>query len=251
MTNLNDIAVIIPVGSGEREWINLVPDLENLPSQAEILFVATEPLPADLLSLLSVLSASGRRVEWIVWDRGRARQMNQGAASTRRPFLWFLHADSRFSQSALHALATAIAIRPRSLHYFNLAFRSDGPKLATVNAIGTWFRSHAFGIPFGDQGFCVSRDLFNELGGFREDAPFGEDHLFVWQARHYGVPLNCTGATLFTSARKYRDQGWLYTTVQHFFLTYRQAIPELFRLLKSNQTCLRFLRSPAQPKSIS
>ena len=72
--------------------------------------------------------------------------------------------------------------------------------------------------------------MFFSLGGFPEDAPYGEDHLLAWRAHQQGVPLRCTGARLRTSARKYGERGWLRTTARHVYLTYRQALPEAARL---------------------
>ena len=127
-------------------------------------------------------------------------------------------------------MAAGLARDPGALHYFDLAFSGDGPPLMRLNERGVWVRSHLLGMPFGDQGFCLRRDVFFGLGGFPEDVPYGEDHLLVWRARQAGVPLRCAPATLLTSARKYGERGWLRTTARHVYLTYRQALPEAARL---------------------
>lgn len=235
MALFDQLAVIIPVGPGEEEWTHLIPDLKRLPPASEVLFVATREIKPEEEASLTPLAEAGRRVEWILSARGRARQLNRGAASTRKTFLWFLHADSRFSANSLAALAESARNNFRALHYFDLAFQNDGPRLTALNEAGAWIRSHLLGLPFGDQGFCIPRTVFYELGAFRQDVGYGEDHLFVWQARQHQVPLACTGAPIFTSARKYSEQGWLHTTLKHFLLTYRQAIPEFFRLVKSKK----------------
>jgi GT2 family glycosyltransferase len=102
-----------------------------------------------------------------------------------------------------------------------------------LNQLGSWMRSHLGGMPFGDQGFCLRREIWERLGGFDTHAAYGEDHLFVWKARRAGVPLRPTGGTLRTSARKYREQGWLSTTTRHFQLTALQAIPEWLKLVRA------------------
>lgn len=226
---LQNLAVIIPVAPGDRAWVDLVADLKRLPLGAEILFVG--PLPSDAMPLLESLAS--RNVRWLQVAQGRGCQLNAGAKATHKPYLWFLHADSRFSQPALAALGRSLKLQPNALHYFNLRFLDDGPPLTRVNAVGVWLRSHLFGLPFGDQGFCLRRSLFERLKGFREDAPYGEDHLLVWQARFQGIPLRCTGKTLQTSARKYRDYGWWPTTLNHLILTTKQAFPEWSRLLSA------------------
>jgi rSAM/selenodomain-associated transferase 2 len=230
MSLLNDVSIVIPVAPGEIAWQTLLADLRGIPSGAEIVLAATEPPPPEWDAVARTLGLPPQ-VHWIAAPRGRGVQLNAGARAARRQFLWFLHADSRLRADSLSALAHALAEQPGALHYFDLEFQNDGPFLTRLNAAGTWFRSHALGIPFGDQGFCVRRDLFEKLGGYPEHLPYGEDHVFVWAARRGRIPLRCTGARLLTSARKYRRRGWLRTTLGHLFLTARQAVPECWKWL--------------------
>ena len=166
--------------------------------------------------------------EWIVAPRGRALQMNCGAARARGTFLWFLHSDSRLKPNALDALCHSLVTNPTDLHYFDLDFLKDGPRWMRANSWGCWIRSHWLGMPFGDQGLCLPRNTFQRLGGYREDVQYGEDHLLVWLARRRGIRLRCTGQTIRTSARKYQQRGWFKTTVQHVVLTIRQAWPQFW-----------------------
>ncbi len=224
-----EVSIIIPIGPGDESWQNLLQDVSNLPFTAEILCVATEPR-TNLQRPNS--QALPSHLEWIVTAPGRAHQLNAGASRARGRFLWFLHADSRITGAGLRALARALAEHPQALHYFNLRFAADGPWLMRLNACGVWWRSHALGMPFGDQGFCLEQALFDSLGGYPETAPYGEDHLLVWTARRRGVRLNCTGEILLTSARKYRDRGWCRTTVRYLWLTLRQAWPQFVLWLR-------------------
>lgn len=224
MDPLAELAVVVPVGPGDEAWRGLVPDLLALPDEAQVVFVGTEseeqPMPRSGWS-------------WIKAPAGRARQLNAGARATTHRLLWFLHADSRFAGDTLPRLADSLRHEPDALHFFHLRFLPDGPVLMRVNEIGVRLRSHWAGIPFGDQGFCMPRDVWECLGGFPVDARYGEDHLFVWRARQAGVRLRSTGGTLRTSARKYREGGWLATTVRHLRLTAAQAFPEWIKLLRT------------------
>lgn len=231
MASLEELTVIVPVAENDEAWKGLIPDLRLLPLKAEVLFVCPRLQPNAPI-LIAAQFDSGRRVRWIVAGPGRAKQLNAGAREAKGSVLWFLHADSRLRDGGLIALERALAARSRALHYFDLAFAGDGPALMRVNEWGARFRSRALRLPFGDQGFCLARDLFEQLGGFPEDAAYGEDHLFVWKAHQSGVPVLSTGAALETSARKYRDRGWLSTTARHLVLTARQALPEVARLMR-------------------
>lgn len=239
MKSLCELAVIIPVAPGDTAWVDLAADLKKLPLASEILFVGPE-LPSKALEHLFDDLASNRNVRWFQAPIGRGCQLNAGVKGTQKPYLWFLHADSRFSESALHMLEKSLQHQPDALHYFDLAFLDDGPALTALNTVGVWIRSHILGLPFGDQGFCLNRQLFERLGGFPEDASYGEDHLLVWQARTQKISLRCTGGLIQTSARKYREYGWCATTLKHLTLTGKQAFPEWLKLLKVRR--LEFLQ---------
>jgi len=229
MNPLCHVSVIVPLAPGDAAWTQLTNDLAALPAGAEVIFVGPKAPCGELAA--DVVQPSGRRLRlaWMRSGRGRGRQMNAAARAASRAFLWFLHADSRFGEATLPALRRSLQAHPAALHYFDLEFAPGGPRLMPLNRWGAWVRSHLLGMPFGDQGFCIRRDLFLDLGGFDEDAAYGEDHLFVWQAQRAGIPLLCTGAGLSTSPRKYAERGWLRTTLKHQYLTYRQAVPEFLR----------------------
>ena len=231
MTGIKNLSVIIPVGPEEDAWKTLLADLCVMPADTEIILAAASERPKDLQT---VLRATGftRGVKWLKSPKGRAKQLNAGAKGAEHSTLWFLHADSRISSQAISSLKTSLKKNESAIHYFNLAFSDDGPALTRINSAGAWIRSHVLGLPFGDQGFCVPRSIFQKLGGFDEIAPYGEDHLFIWKARQKYVPIVCTGGWIGTCARKYSRDGWSTTTVRHAVLTAKQAIPGFFRLLK-------------------
>ncbi len=143
-------------------------------------------------------------------EKSRSKSLNAAAVSSTRPFLWFLHADSRVSAENLVDLAQALERISNALHYFDLAYEEGG--LPVLNAWGANIRSQLLGLPYGDQGFCISKTLFNKIGGFPENVPYGEDLLFVRLAKRSGIKLNRIPSPLVTSARKYHQHGWLRLT---------------------------------------
>ncbi len=203
MIDYQNISIIIPVSPQETELQNLQRDLEPISSQAEIL---------------------------VIPGNSRAQQLNQGATRAQRKFLWFLHADSRFTKDTTTALLHALNNHPEALHYFRLRFLPDGPPLMFLNELGCRIRSNLIGAPFGDQGFCISRENFARCGGFTEDVAYGEDHVFVWKAHQHGIDVRPTGGSILTSARRYREQGWLNTTWRYHRMWTAQAKPEKLKL---------------------
>jgi len=178
---LEKVSIIIPVAPGETAHERLLGDLGYL------------------------------NTEIIITSEGsRAKSLNAGAAKANNSFLWFLHADSHVSAENLVDLEQALARRSNALHYFDLAYEEGG--LAALNAMGANIRSRLLGLPYGDQGFCISKILFDKIGGYPEDLPYGEDLLFIRQAKRKGIRLNRISSKLTTSARKYHQHGWLKLT---------------------------------------
>ena len=91
-----------------------------------------------------------------------------------------------------------------------------------INEFGVWLRTRLFRLPFGDQGFLLSRANFVRLGGYDETLPSAEDHALIWRARRAGMAIRAIGATISTSARRYAEFGWGKTTCKHLRLTWRQ-----------------------------
>ncbi|MFT4553107.1 MAG: glycosyltransferase involved in cell wall biosynthesis [Chlamydiales bacterium] len=224
-----DLSVVIPLKPEEDCLERLREDLALLPDGVELLLVYPEGAKAPSFNI------SGKTVRLIPSKPGRAQQLNYGADLASNTYLWFLHADSRFVPDTVSKLYQSIKQSPEALHYFNLEFYG-GSSLMKLNAAGAWLRSHLLGIPFGDQGFCLSKELFQKIGAYPEDVLYGEDHLFVWYAKQQGIRLSYTGSTLLTSPRKYQCKGWLYVTISHQYLWIKQAFPEWIKTLFRKRT---------------
>lgn len=225
------ITVVVPVAPGDEAWREIIPDLTSLSEEDELLLVSPCALGNDLSTLANRFGLKCPH-SWVKSERGRAKQLNLGARLAKREYIWFLHCDSKIPKQGIEKLKSSLKDAPAALHYFNLAFMADGPRALIANNFGVWIRSHVFQLPFGDQGFAMHRSTFKMLGEFPESAPYGEDHLLIWHAHQSKVKLRPVGVTLYTSARKYKANGWGRTTLQHLSITVRQAIPEFIRLIQ-------------------
>lgn len=225
MVSLKNVSIIIPLGPDEDQVTPLLDDLTVLPEETQIILVSCDGASDPILRKDRVMLINAKQ--------GRACQQNAGAKAATRKFLWFLHADSRVTPQVLDALEVSLNEAPDALHYFHLKFGEDGPRRMRLNEWGARFRSRVFGIPFGDQGFCLGKSAFDTIGGFPEYDPYGEDHLLVWYARQAGVKLKCTGAALQTSARKYQQQGWGALTLKYQIRWIKQALPEAYKLIRN------------------
>lgn len=213
------ISVIIPLAPSEDKWKELLPQLDGLPKGSEIILVTGIGEKLDISSYDNVRLVEGRS--------GRAGRMNCGVDMARNKYLWFLHADSRLEAGSVERLVTCFGEEPDALYYFDLKFLDDGPELTKLNAWFVKWRSDVLKMPFGDQGFAISKDLFLKMGGYREDASYGEDYLLTWKLKQEDYSIKPIGSSIYSSARKYEKGGWGKVTLLHVFLTIKQGWPEL------------------------
>ncbi|WP_165839978.1 glycosyltransferase [Motiliproteus coralliicola] len=232
-TALPALSIVVPVGPAETSLAPLLAELLLLPPDCEILLVdcpGSRELVQNCHPPDSLLQRHQlRRLEA---EQGRAHQMNLGAKAARGEFLWFLHADSRLSPWLIQQLFEGLRAAPDGLHFFRLQFDNDGQGPMEINSLGAHLRSAWLGVPFGDQGFCLRRELFDSLGGYDETAPYGEDHLLLWAARRRRISLCYHPAVLGTSARKYRQAGWGRLTLRYQIYWIKQALPQYWRCLR-------------------
>lgn len=153
--------------------------------------------------------------------RGRARQMNAGAAAARGDALLFLHADTRLPEGADAMVAAALATRTWGRFDVRIEGRS---RLLPVIAFFMNLRSRLTGIATGDQAIFVRREHFN---GFPELALM-EDIAFSARMRR-GAPPACLRARVTTSGRRWDRDGALRTMLLMWRLRlayWRGAPPE-------------------------
>lgn len=242
------LSVIIPFIGRDVLWKDLLQDLKVLSSDCEIILVGPEAPDKEIFARATENIIAD--VRYVVSERGRAKQLNAGAKAAKQDFFWFLHADSRVPRPTIYALEKALKEKPAALHYFNLQYLDDGPPLVRLNAFAANLRSKYLTMPFGDQGFALSRSNFYRIGGFSLEAPYGEDHVFVWEARRKRISINPIAATIFTSARSYAKMGWATLTSQRVYLTAKQALYESCKLYKF-RTVEKYARFRPRLQSIS
>jgi rSAM/selenodomain-associated transferase 2 len=136
--------------------------------------------------------------------RGRAAQMNAGAALARGDVLLFLHADTRLPDDADRLVLEGLARSKRAWGRFDVAIEGRHPLLPLVAAAMNW-RSRLTGIATGDQAVFVTRDAFDSAGGFPEIALM-EDITLARNLKRVSRPL-CLTARVTTSGRRWESRG--------------------------------------------
>jgi rSAM/selenodomain-associated transferase 2 len=140
--------------------------------------------------------------------RGRASQMNAGAAAASGDVLLFLHADTSLPDDADRIVREGIAHSGKLWGRFDVQFSQGAlPLIATMMNL----RSRATGIATGDQAMFVSRSAFEKAGGFPE-IPLMEDIATSKTLKRFGPPL-CLRAKVTTSPRRWHTRGVLRTVL--------------------------------------
>ena len=173
----------------------------------------------------TVAIAQARADRVIAAPRGRAVQMNAGAAQARGEVLLFLHADTRLPDDAADAIDRALA---RGVRWgrFDVSIDGRSPLLPLVAAMMN-ARSRLTGIATGDQAMFVSRGAFDLAGGFPA-IPLMEDVAFSKALKQVAGAPACLRQRVVTSGRRWDENGTLSTIATMWrlrFAFWRRADP--------------------------
>ena len=209
------ISIVLPIYNESAAIEAMLCQLDNLPGDWEILF-------ADGGSADDTLQKIGSRYRVLCSPKGRANQMNHGAANASAEVLWFLHCDSQIPMDA-HAQISDAITRGCQWGCFHIGFDYTGPFMGC----NTYFsnRRARKGIAFGDQGIWVKKDVFESMGGF-PDLPIMEDYEFSLQMQRAGIPICQLPGRIATSGRRYEKRFPPVTMWQMFHLRclYRRGV---------------------------
>lgn len=196
------VSVIIPV---VNEAAQIRTTLESLlplrPTGVEVIVVdgGSSDATADI--------ARGFADRVLTGPRGRASQMNIGAAIARGDVLLFLHADTQLPADAIRIVREGLAASVRVWGRFDVQF-NEGPLLGLIAHMMN-LRSRITGIATGDQAIFVLHRAFDAIGGFPEIVLM-EDIAISALLKHLSFPL-CLRARVTTSPRRWRENGILRT----------------------------------------
>jgi rSAM/selenodomain-associated transferase 2 len=147
--------------------------------------------------------------------RGRATQMNAGAAVAHGDVLLFLHADTRLPDGADRLINDGLARSGRAWGRFDIAIAGRGALLSAV-AGAMNLRSRLTGIATGDQTMFVTRDAFARVGGFA-DIALMEDIDLSRRLKRVSPPL-ALRARVTTSGRRWEQHGVARTILLMWWL---------------------------------
>lgn len=150
--------------------------------------------------------------------KGRAIQMNTGAARAVYEVVLFLHADSSLPAGALDRVRQAVR-DGAEWGRFDVRFDTAGDRFGRCLSVVAFFmnwRSALSGICTGDQALFVRRDTFRVMNGFPAQ-DLMEDIELSRRLKRCGWPARIR-LPLRTSARRWRRHGVWRTVRQMWWL---------------------------------
>lgn len=182
---------------------------------------------------------SDQRVRTLLSPKGRANQMNAGAAAASGEILVFLHVDSELPENAFPLMEQTLRSYPAGA--FDIQF--VGPRFIykILSRTVSW-RARRKRIPYGDQTYFMTKAYFETLGGF-STIPIMEDVDLMLRIKRRGDRIGFIRERVKTSARRWEAEGVLFTMLRNpilSFLFYRGVPAEkLARYYKSGRPVYR------------
>ena len=197
------LSIIIPVLNEAEHIVAALQALASLRERGAEIIVVDGGSADDTAALAAPLAD-----QVLVSARGRATQMNAGAAAARGDVLLFLHADTRVPTNADRLILEGLTQSRRAWGRFDVTIEGEHPMFPII----AWFmntRSRLTGITTGDQAMFVTRAAFAAAGGFLEIALM-EDIAFARRLKRVSRPLSLR-ARVTTSGRRWEQRGVLRT----------------------------------------
>jgi rSAM/selenodomain-associated transferase 2 len=148
--------------------------------------------------------------------RGRAVQMNYGAAHATGDVLLFLHADCTLEAGALAAAERGLGKPGVAAGCYRMTVTAPGLIYRLIERCAT-ARVRLAGLIYGDQGLFVDRIRFARIGGF-PPVRLMEDVLISKRLRREGRII-VAPSRVFVSPRRWQRQGVLRQTLRNWTLT--------------------------------
>ena len=137
-------------------------------------------------------------------QRGRALQMNEGAAHATGPVLLFLHADTVLPPDADALIRQALANGVHVWGRFDVRIHGQSAWLPVIAALMN-LRSRLTGIATGDQAIFVTQAAFAAIKGYAAQ-PLMEDIDLSRRLLKLSKPA-CLRARVVTSGRRWDTRG--------------------------------------------
>lgn len=202
------LSIIVPVLNEENHLPLLLKDLSLCCCEDDEVIIVDGGSTDD-----GVVNAQGLVDLVMEATKGRATQMNQGASMSSGKVLWFIHADCRLDRACRMEIEKAIEAG-FMWGYFDVTIGGT----RRIYRIIEWFmnnRSRISRIATGDMGIFVTRELFEDTGGF-PDIELMEDIALCKKIKK--TKPFVSGRRLIISERRWEKHGIFKTILLMWYL---------------------------------
>ena len=212
------ISVIIPTLNEAENIGKLIVHLKNWGNQTIFEIIVVDCNSTD--NTIEIAKSLGVKV--FIAPRTRAIQMNFGAHHSKGDVLYFVHADCLPPITYIADIQAAIS-EGYPIGCFRYKFDSNH-FLLKLNAY--FNRFSPLWCRGGDETLFITREVFNQLGGFDEIYCIMEEYPFIEKARK-NFPFKIISKYVIVSARKYATNSWIRVQYANFiaFYMFRKKVP--------------------------
>jgi len=194
--NINDVLTSLEVSANDRPYETIVVDAD----------------PAGG----TITRIKDSRVVTLRAEKGRARQMNTGAARATGGILLFLHADTLLPADALAKIEEALSDGSCGGGAFDLGIQNSRWIFRLIGRCASW-KHRLTRVPYGDQAIFLRRNVFEALGGYPE-IPLMEDVELMKRVKRKGWRIIILPDAVKTSSRKWEKDGVIFTIFRNWVL---------------------------------
>ena len=213
---MNKISIIIPVLNEEKDIGKLLVHLNDNSTKSNISEIILVDGGSQDSTCMTIKYMQGiyTNIELLLSEKGRAKQMNLGTSKAYGNILYFLHADS-FPPQHFDDLIISEVKKGNLAGCFRMQFDNTHWWLR----LASWLTQFSWrACRGGDQSQFITRELFDDIGGYNESYIIYEDNILINELfeRKQFVVIN---KKIRTSARLYKKHG-IWKLQYHFWTIY-------------------------------
>src|SRR3712207_391816 len=196
----NKLSIVVPIYNEYDNVKKIVEQLNRQNGNFEVVFVDGSPQPQ--IEMLNTII--GPRYSYMTSSKGRGHQMNVGYEATSGDIILFLHADSVIEDNMVTSIIDAVNSGVE-FGCLSIYFKDSRP-IFRICGFMSRFRAKMRKIAFGDQAMFFRRDVFEELGKFKE-IPIMEDYDISIRAKKTYRLVQIKSRIGTSTRRYYRGKG--------------------------------------------